>query len=174
MTNSPVLTISDPNQAFRIQIDASKFALDAVVLQKGSDGVLLRRLSQSFQPTSGTQLPCPKDRALGSARLSGEIATFHCWNARSRPQGAAILDKLEESREKVSPTMFKSSVNTTSKFPTQLNIVGDTFARRADLQISFTTGSNDFIRSVRDSSVENPCFKDIYLHLTDPKGIPNH
>jgi hypothetical protein len=39
----------DPNQPFRIQRDAPKFAIGGVLMQKGSDG-----MSQSFHTSSGT------------------------------------------------------------------------------------------------------------------------
>ena len=108
------------------------------------------------------------------------MTTFHCWNARSSLHGSPILEELEDFKEFyiLKPRRIQKLCEYDADISYrkgQLNIVLHAFSRRPDLQLSmlfFATDSNDFIKAVRDSYVQDAWFKDISLHLTDPEGFP--
>jgi hypothetical protein len=179
LSSAPILRIADPTAPFRIETDASGYAIGAALLQQDDNDI--------WHPVAYESRKCKpaeKNYPVHERELLALIYALKTW--RHYLYGGAFeahtdhktLQHLQEQanlsgrQARWLETLQEFDVTIVYK-PGKSNIVADALSRRPDLSLNaISTAQPAYLDRIRDQYPNDPDFGEIFEHLTANQAPP--
>jgi transposase InsO family protein len=172
LTTAPLLILPDPNLPFHLNVDASAYAIGAVLMQDQGQGL------QPIAYESRKLSPAEQNYPVHDREMLAIIHALRVW--RHYLEGPPILgitdhDSLRHflsqpqlTRRQARWMEYLQDYDITIKYqPGKTNVVADALSRRADLaSISFVTLDADLVTTIKQAYDSDPDVPPIVTSIT--------
>lgn len=173
LTTAPLLILPDPDLPFHLNVDASAYAIGAVIMQDQGKG--LQPIAYESRKLSPAEMNYP----VHDREMLAIIHALRVW--RHYLEGPPILgitdhDSLRHfmtqpqlTRRQARWMEYLQDYDIDIKYqPGKMNVVADALSRRADLAtISFITLDADLVNSIKRAYDEDPAIPPIVTSIHD-------